>query len=35
MTVTHEQRMQKKKVVIDGKIDAAQEERGVPLGAAA
>jgi cob(I)alamin adenosyltransferase len=29
MTVTHEQRMQKKKAVIDSKIDAAQEERGV------
>ena len=29
MTVTHEERMQKKKAVIDGKIDAAQEERGV------
>jgi cob(I)alamin adenosyltransferase len=29
MTVTHEQRMQKKKTVVDGKIAAAQEERGV------
>ena len=29
MTVTHEERMQKKKAVIDHKIDAAQEERGV------
>ena len=29
MTVTHEQRMQKKKAVVDGKIAAAQEERGV------
>ncbi|MBL8429570.1 MAG: cob(I)yrinic acid a,c-diamide adenosyltransferase [Dechloromonas sp.] len=29
MTITHEERMQKKKAVIDGKIDAAQEERGV------
>lgn len=29
MAVTHEERMQKKKAVIDGKIDAAQEERGV------
>ena len=29
MTLTHEQRMQKKKAVIDGKIEAAQEERGV------
>lgn len=29
MTVTHEQRMQKKKAVIDDKINAAQEERGV------
>lgn len=29
MTVTHEERMQKKKAVIDGKIEAAQEERGV------
>lgn len=29
MTLTHEERMQKKKAVIDGKIDAAQEERGV------
>ena len=28
MTVTHEQRMQKKKAVVDGKIAAAQEERG-------
>ncbi len=29
MNVTHEQRMQKKKAVVDGKIAAAQEERGV------
>lgn len=29
MTVSHEQRMQKKKAVIDGKIAAAAEERGV------
>lgn len=29
MTISHEQRMQKKKAVIDGKIDAAQQERGV------
>ena len=29
MTVTHEQRMQKKKAVVDGKIAAAQEARGV------
>jgi cob(I)alamin adenosyltransferase len=29
MTVTHEERMQKKKAVIDDKIAAAQEERGV------
>ncbi len=29
MTVTHEERMQKKKTVIDSQIDAAQEERGV------
>jgi len=29
MTVTHEQRMQKKKAVIDSKIAASQEERGV------
>ena len=29
MTVTHEQRMQKKKAVVDGKIASAQEERGV------
>ncbi len=29
MTVTHEQRMQKKKAVVDGKIAAAQEESGV------
>jgi cob(I)alamin adenosyltransferase len=29
MTVTYEQRMQKKKAVVDGKIAAAQEERGV------
>lgn len=29
MTVTHEERMQKKKAVVDGKIAAAQEERGV------
>ena len=29
MSVTHEQRMQKKKAVVDGKIAAAQEERGV------
>lgn len=29
MTVTHEQRMQKKKAVVNGKIAAAQEERGV------
>ena len=27
--VTHEERMQKKKSVIDGKINAAQDERGV------
>ncbi len=31
MSVTHEQRMQKKKSVVDGKIAAAQEERGVLL----
>ncbi len=31
MTVTHEQRMQKKKAVIDDKIGTAQEERGVLL----
>ena len=31
MSVTHEQRMQKKKSVIDDKIAAAQEERGVLL----
>ncbi len=29
MAISHEQRMQKKKAVIDGKIDAAQQERGV------
>ncbi|MDE2439468.1 MAG: cob(I)yrinic acid a,c-diamide adenosyltransferase [Betaproteobacteria bacterium] len=29
MTVTHEQRMQKKKAVVDSKIAASQEERGV------
>lgn len=29
MTVTHEERMQKKKAVVDDKIAAAQEERGV------
>ena len=29
MTVTHEQRLQQKKAVVDGKIAAAQEERGV------
>ena len=29
MTVSHEERMQKKKAVIDDKINAAQEERGV------
>jgi len=29
MTVTHEERMQKKKAVVDEKIAAAQEERGV------
>jgi len=29
MTVTHEERMQKKKAVIDTKIASAQEERGV------
>lgn len=29
MAITHEERMQKKKAVIDEKIDAAQEERGV------
>jgi cob(I)alamin adenosyltransferase len=29
MTISHEERMQKKKAVIDSKIDAAQEERGV------
>lgn len=31
MTVSHEQRMQKKKSIIDDKIAAAQEERGVLL----
>ncbi len=31
MSITHEQRMQKKKSVIDDKIAAAQEERGVLL----
>jgi len=31
MAVTHEERMQKKKAVIDSKIEAAQEERGVLL----
>ena len=31
MSITHEQRMQKKKSVIDEKIAAAQEERGVLL----
>ena len=29
MTITHEERMQKKKTVIDSKIADAQEERGV------
>ena len=29
MTIIHEERMQKKKAVIDNKINAAQEERGV------
>ena len=29
MAISHEQRMQKKKTVVDGKIDAAQQERGV------
>ena len=29
MAITHEERMQNKKAVIDSKIDAAQEERGV------
>lgn len=29
MTISHEQRMQNKKAVIDGKIATAQEERGV------
>ena len=29
MTITHEERMQKKKAVIDNKINAANEERGV------
>ena len=29
MSITHEERMQKKKAVIDSKIEAAQEERGV------
>ena len=29
MTVSHEERMQKKKAVVDGKIASAQEERGV------
>ena len=29
MTVTHEERMQKKKAIVDDKIAAAQEERGV------
>ncbi len=29
MAITHEERMQKKKAVIDGKIAGAQEERGV------
>ena len=29
MSITHEERMQKKKAVIDNKINAAQEERGV------
>ena len=31
MSITHEQRMQKKKAVVDNKIAAAQEERGVLL----
>ena len=29
MSLTHEERMQKKKAVVDGKIASAQEERGV------
>ena len=29
MAITHEERMQKKKTVIDSKIADAQEERGV------
>lgn len=29
MAISHTERMQKKKTVIDGKIDAAQDERGV------
>src|SRR5574343_163333 len=29
MNITHEERMQKKKAVVDGKIASAQEERGV------
>lgn len=29
MAITHEERMQKKKAVVDGKIEAAREERGV------
>jgi cob(I)alamin adenosyltransferase len=31
MTISHEERMQKKKAVIDSKIESAQEERGVLL----
>ena len=31
MAISHEERMQKKKAVIDQKIDAAQQERGVLL----
>lgn len=31
MTITHEQRMQKKKALIDSKINAADKERGVLL----
>lgn len=31
MSISHEERMQKKKAVIDSKIEAAQEERGVLL----
>ena len=29
MSITHEERIQKKKAVIDNKINAANEERGV------